>query len=90
MIVPLVLGSIIDLLLAVVWVSGFVFGPGPEGSHGEIGGVLMWSFGLLMCLGCPVAGFALRAKGQPGTGIAVCWLPVLGALLVTFFPYHPC
>ena len=86
----LVLGAIVDLLLAalLVGVSGFVF-EGPEGGHGEITGVLMWSFGLLMCLGCPVAGFVLRAQRRPGGGAAVAWLPPLGALLVMFFPYHP-
>jgi hypothetical protein len=87
-IVLLILGAIIDLLLAalLVGISGFVFGSGPEGGHGEITGILMWSFGMLMCLGCPIAGFVLRSGRRPGTGIAVAWLPPLGALLVTFFP----
>ena len=64
-------------------------GGGPEGGHGEISGVLMWSFGLLMCVLCPVAGFVLRARRRPGGGAAIAWLPPLGALIVTFFPYHP-
>ena len=91
MIALLVLATIIDVLLAVllIAVSGFVFGGGPEGGHGEIGGVLMWSFGLLICVACPTAGFVLRAKRLPSGGVIVAWLPPLGALLVAFFPYHP-
>ncbi len=91
MIVPLILAAIVDLLLAalLVGVSGFVFGGGPAGGHGEITGVLMWSFGMLTCLGCPIAGFMLRAHRHPGGGIAIAWLPPFGALVVTFFPYHP-
>jgi hypothetical protein len=87
-IVLLILGTIVDLLLAalLVAVSGFIFGGGPEGGHGEISGVLMWSIGILMCLGCPIAGFVLRSGRRPGAGAAVAWLPPLGALLVTFFP----
>jgi hypothetical protein len=90
-IVLLILGMIVDLLLAalLVGVSGFIFGGGPEGGHGEIAGVLMWSFGMLMSLGCPIAGIMLRAGHRSGTGTAVAWLPPLGALLVTFFPYQP-
>jgi hypothetical protein len=91
MILLLILGTIADLFLAalLVWLSGFVFGGGPEGGHGEIDGVLMWSFGMLLCLGCPLAGFVLRARRQPGSAAAIAWLPPLGALIVTFFPYHP-
>jgi hypothetical protein len=91
MIVLLILATVVDLLLAalLIGVSGFIFGGGPEGGHGEITGVLMWSLGMLMCLGCPIAGFVLRAKRQPGSGVAVAWLPPLGALVVAFFPYHP-
>ena len=90
MIVRLILATIIDLLLAalLIAVSGFVFG-GHEGMGGATGAVLIWSFGLLTCLGCPVAGFILRRYRQPGTAITVAWLPPLGALVVTFFPYHP-
>jgi hypothetical protein len=89
-IVFLLLATIIDLLLAalLIGVSGFIFGA-HEGMAGESTAVLMWSFGILMCLGCPIAGFILRAKRQPGTGIIVSWLPPLGALFVAFFPYHP-
>ena len=78
MIVLLILGTIVDLLLAalLIAVSGFVFG-GPEGGHGEITGVLMWSFRMVCCAGAPVGGFLLRAKGRPGTGIIVAWVPPL-------------
>jgi hypothetical protein len=90
-IVLLILATIIDLLLAalLIGVSGFVFGGGPEGGHGEISGVTTWSLGMLMCAGRPIAGFVLRARKQPGTGIAIARLPPLGVLLITFAPYHP-
>ena len=91
MIVLLILATIVDLLLAalLVAVSGFAFGGGPEGGHGEISGVLMWSFGMLTCIAAPVAGFVLRAKGRPGVGIGIAWLPPLATLLITVVPYHP-
>ena len=91
MILLLILATIVDLLLAalLIGVSGFIFGGGPEGGHGEINGVLMWSLGMLASIGCPIAGFVLRARGRPGTGIMVAWLPAFGALLIAFFPYHP-
>ena len=91
MIALLILASIADALLAalLIGVSGFIFGGGPEGGHGEISGVLMWSIGMLASIAAPIGGFVLRSKGQPGTGIIVAWLPPLAALLVTFFPYHP-
>lgn len=91
MTILLILGSIVDLLLAalLVGVSGFVFGGGPAGGYGEITGVVMWSFGMLVSLLCPAAGFVLRGKGQPGAGASVAWSPPLAALLVTFVPYHP-
>ena len=90
MIILLILASIVDVLLAalLIGVSGFVFGGSPEGGHGELSGVLMWSFGMLACIGTPIAGFVLRSKGQPGIGALVAWLPPVGALLIAFLPYH--
>ena len=49
----------------------------------------MWSLSMLASIGCPIAGFVLRSKGMPGTGVVVAWVPLLAALLITFFPYHP-
>ncbi len=91
MVILLILAALLDLLLAalLIAVSGFILGGGPEGGHGELNGVVMWSLGMLASIGCPIAGFVLRSKGMPGTSIVVAWLPPLAALLITFFPYHP-
>ena len=91
MIVLLILAAIVDLLLValLVGVSGFIFGGGPEGGHGEISGVAVWTIGMLSCIGAPILGFVLRSFGKPGIGTLVAWLPPVAALLITFVPYHP-
>jgi hypothetical protein len=91
MVILLILAALINLLLAalLIAVSGFIFGGGPEGGHGELDGVVMWSLSMLASIGCPIAGFVLRSKGMPGTGVVVAWVPLLAALLITFSPYHP-
>jgi hypothetical protein len=90
-IVLLILATVVDILLAVqqIAVSGFIFGGGPEGGHGDPSGVAMWSIGMLACLGTPIAGFVLRSKDLAGIGVLVAWLPPIGALLITFVPLHP-
>jgi hypothetical protein len=87
----LILASIVDVLLGVllIAVSGFVFGGGPEGGHGELTGVAMWTIGMLSCTAAPILGFVLRSLGRPGIGALVAWLPPIAALLITFAPYHP-
>ena len=87
----LVLASIIDVLLLalLVAVSGFVFGGGPEGMHGELSGVLVWTTGVVSCIAAPVAGFVLRRFRRAGIGDAVAWLPQLIALLITFGVFDP-
>ena len=42
-----------------------------------------------LCLGCPVTGCGRRSRRLSGSGVAVAWLPPLGAVLVMFFPYQP-
>ena len=78
------------MLLAalLIGVSGLVLGGGSEGGHGELSGVLMWSFAMLACIGTPIAGFVLHSKGRPGIGALIAWLPPVGALLITLLPYH--
>jgi hypothetical protein len=63
-----------EILPAVLppWVSGFVFGGGPEGSGGEPSRVAVWSGALAACIGAPVA---LRI----GVGLAIALIPPLGA-----------
>ena len=91
MLVLLILASIADFLLTVllIAVSGFVFGGGPEGGHGDPSGVAVWSVGLIACIAAPILGFVLRSYGKAGIGTFVAWLPPIGALLITFVPYHP-
>jgi hypothetical protein len=75
----LILGSILDLLLAVllVFVSGFIFGDGPEGSNGEPTAVAVWTFGLAVCIATPVAGFVMRARGRTAWGALIVFVPPL-------------
>ena len=91
MIVLLILATVADTLLAVllIAVSGFIFGGGPEGMHGDPSGAAMWSITMLVCIGTPIAGFVLRAKGLAGIGVLLAWLPPIGALLIAFAPFHP-
>ena len=77
----LILAAIVDALLAVLlpWVSGFVFGGGPEGSGGDPSSVAVWSGALAACIGAPVAGFILRAHRRIDVGLATAPIPPLGA-----------
>jgi hypothetical protein len=85
LLVLLILASIVDILLAVllIAVSGFIFG-GHEGMGGDPSAVLVWSAGMVACVGTPIAGFVLRAYRKPGIGLLVAIVPLLGALTVTF------
>jgi len=80
----LILAAIVDTLLAVLllWVSGFVFGGGPEGSGGDLSSVAAWSGALAACIGSPVAGFILRAHQRIGNFAALLtrfiYLPRIG------------
>ena len=89
MLALLVLATIFDLLLGalLIAVSGFVFGA-HEGMAGDPSAVAAWSIGLAACVVAPIAGFVLRRR-NPGLGVLVAIVPVLGALVVTFWPFHP-
>ena len=90
MLALLVLAAIVDALLAVllVAVSGFIFGS-HEGMGGDPSAVALWSTGMIACIGTPIAGFVLRAYRKPGIGLLVAIVPPIGALAVTFWPFHP-
>jgi hypothetical protein len=90
-IVLLILASVADGLLAVllIAVSGFVFGGGPEGGHGDPSEVAIWSAGLILCIAAPIAGFVLRSFGRTGGGLVVAWLPPIGALLISLGVFDP-
>lgn len=81
--VLLALAAIADLALAalMIGISGFVFGGGPEGMHGEIGVAIGWGAMFIACLAAPVLGFVLLRRGRPGAGVLLAWVPVaIGAL----------
>jgi hypothetical protein len=84
MLVLLIVATIGDLALAVllVAVSGFVFGGGPEGMHGDLSGAAMWAGSLFACLAAPLAGFALRGNGRPAAGATLGWVPPIVAFLI--------
>lgn len=81
----LIVAAVVDLALEalLIAVSGFVFGAGPEGMHGDPSGVAIWATGAFACLAAPIAGFVLRAFGRAGAGAIVAWLPPIAALLIT-------
>jgi hypothetical protein len=86
----LIFATIGDLLLAVllIMVSGFFFG-GHEGMGGDPSAVAIWSAGMIASIGAPIAGFVLRAYRKPGLGALVAVMPLLGALIIAFWPFHP-
>jgi len=86
----LILAAIVDLLLAalLIGVSGFIF-EGHEGLAGDPSAVLAWSTGLLACIVMPIAGLVLRAYRKPGLGILIAFGPLVGAFVVTFWPFRP-
>jgi hypothetical protein len=90
LLVLLILASVVDLLLAglLIGVSGFIF-EGHEGLGGDPSAVLAWSTGLLACIVMPIAGFALRAYRKAGLGVLIAFGPLVGAFVVTFWPFHP-
>jgi hypothetical protein len=81
----------VDLALAalLVAVSGFIFGGGPEGMHGDIWPEIGWWVMLIASLGAPVVGVLLVRRKRPGTGALIGWMPPIVATLVAFVPYHP-
>ena len=82
MLILLILATTLDLALAVllVAVSGFIFGGGPEGMHGELSAVAVWWVGFAGCIAAPVVGFVLRSRNLPGWGAVVGLVPPLVGL----------
>jgi hypothetical protein len=87
-IVALVLGSIIDIALAVllIGVSGFLFGSGPQSMHAGTPALIAFAGGVIGCLGAPVAGFLLKQRGKDTVGIILVWLPPVAALVAILLP----
>jgi hypothetical protein len=53
-----------DLALAVLLValSGFIFGGGPEGMHGEAGAATVWWASFIVTLAAPILGILLLRR----------------------------
>ena len=77
------IGIVADLALAVLLVglSGFIFGGGPEGMHGEAGAAIVWWAAFIATLAAPILGILLLRRGQPGIGVLIACAPVIVALL---------
>jgi hypothetical protein len=82
----LVIATIADLGLAalLVAVSGFIFGHGPEGMHGNPAATAVWAMMLIITLAAPILGFMQRKQGRERAGLLVAWLPPIGAMVITF------
>jgi len=83
-----VVALITDLALAalLVGVSGFLFGSGPESSHAGSLAAVAYVGAVIGCLAAPIAGFVCSRHDKAGIGLAVAWLPVVGALVVLMIP----
>ena len=77
MLIPLILATIVDIALAalLVAISGFIFGGGPEGMHGEASAAVIWVAGFISCFAAPIAGFVLRTHKLAGWGVVVAFIP---------------
>ena len=81
----LVAATIADLGLAalLIGVSGFIFGHGPEGMHGNPAAAAIWFMLLVITLAAPVLGFLQRRQGREQAGLLIAWLPPVGAMVIT-------
>jgi len=82
----LIVATIVALAALPIGVSGFMFGSGPESTHsGALLQVAYTGF-VIACVALPIAGFILHRRGKTGLGIALAWLPLVGALLALAIP----
>lgn len=81
----LVAATIADLGLAalLIWVSGFIFGHGPEGMHANPLAAAIWFMMLIIVLAAPILGFLQRKQGREHAGLLIAWLPPVGAMVIT-------
>lgn len=89
--VVLILAAVADLALAalLIFISGFIFGGGPEGMKGETGAVIVWAAALVVAVAAPIAGFALLRHERPGLGALIAWVPPVGGALFASLPINP-
>jgi len=89
LLIGLIAAAIVDLCLALlIAASGFIAGSGPDSTHAGALGTFGLIAAILVCLGAPVAGFVLRARGRAQAGLIFAWLPGLGAALALLFPAY--
>jgi hypothetical protein len=67
----------VALAALLVALSGFIFGGGPEGLHGEAGADIVWWAAFIATLAAPVLGILLLRRGRPGRGVLIAWAPVI-------------
>jgi len=86
--VLLIVAALADLGLAalLIGVSGFLFGSGPESMHGGPLFAAAYAAAVVVCLVAPVAGFMVNARGKPGLGLALAFMPPAGALAALMVP----
>jgi len=82
------IAAVADFALAalLVAVSGFIFGSGPESTHGGPLLLVAYSLAVIACVVAPIAGFILNKRGKRGIGLATAWVPPFGALVVMLLP----
>ena len=78
----MIVAALVDLALAalLVGVSGFLFGSGPESMHGGPFFMAAYAAAIIVCVVAPVAGFRLKARGKARLGVALAYMPPVGAL----------
>ncbi len=84
----LILATLVDLALAalLINVSGFIFGSGPESTHGGALMLAAYVAFVIACIVLPIIGFVLNRRQKAGLGMLLAWLPPVGALLVLAIP----
>ncbi len=84
----LALAAIVDLGLAalLIGVSGFIFGSGPESMHGAALLAAGYFTAVAVCIAAPIVGYVLARYGKSGLGLALAWMPPVGALAALLIP----
>ena len=84
----LIVAALADLALAalLIGVSGFLFGGGPESLQGGHFWTAAYAAAVVVCVAAPVAGFLFSARGKSGLGLALAFMPPVGALAALMIP----
>ena len=84
----LIEATIVDLAIGalMIGVSGFIFEKGPEGGHAGNLALAFYVAAIIACAALALTGFILNRRDKTGLGIALAFLPPLGALIVMMIP----